>query len=128
MNDPSGIVFVVDDDPSVRKALARLFRTTEFEVQTFETAQEFLDHPRPDVPTCLVLDVRMPGLSGVELQEHLVADDPHLPIVFLTGHGDIPMAVKAIKSGAVDFLPKPVDKQRLRQTVAEAITSHAARN
>ena len=127
MNDPGGGVFVVDDDPSVRKALARLFQPTEFQVHTFETAQEFLDYPRPDVPTCLVLDVRMPGLSGVELQERLIAHDADLPIVFMTGHGDIPMAVKAIKAGAVDFLPKPVDKQRLRQTVADAIASYAAK-
>ena len=95
MNRSSGIVFVVDDDPSVRKASARLFRTADFQVETFESAQEFLEYPRPDLPSCLVLDVRMPGLSGVELQEQLMAHDADLPIVFMTGHGDIPMTVKA---------------------------------
>ena len=127
MSEPSGVVFVVDDDPSVRKALVRLFKPTDFRVVTFETAQEFLDYPRPELPSCLVLDVRMPGLSGVELQERLMAHDADLPIVFMTGHGDIPMAVQAMKAGAVDFLPKPVDKKRLRQTVADVIAQHAAK-
>jgi FixJ family two-component response regulator len=126
VSQPRGIVFVVDDDPSVRKASARIFRSTEFRVETFETAREFLEYPRPDLPSCLVLDVQMPGLSGVELQEQLTAQDADLPVVFMTGHGDISMAVKAMKTGAIDFLPKPVDKDRLCRTVAEAIARHAA--
>ena len=121
MNKSCGIVFVVDDDASVRKAVVRLFQPTEYQVKAFESAQEFLDYPRPDLPGCLVLDLRMPGLSGIELQQKLIADDPNLPIVFLTGHGDVPSAVNVIKAGAVDFLPKPVDKQRLRQVVADSI-------
>jgi FixJ family two-component response regulator len=125
VNERSGIVFVVDDDSSVRKAAARLFRVTGFQVETFVTAQEFLAYSRPDLPSCLVLDVRMPGLSGVELQEQLAAYDTDLPIVFLTGHGDIPMTVKAMKAGAVDFLPKPVSDERLRAVVEDAITTHA---
>jgi RNA polymerase sigma factor (sigma-70 family) len=125
MNEPSGIVLVVDDDPSVRKASARLFRAAGFQVETFGTAQEFLEYQRPDQPSCLVLDVRMPGLNGVELQEQLKARDADLPIVFMTGHGDIPMTVKAIKAGAVDFLPKPVSDERLLQAVAEAVDKNA---
>ncbi len=127
MNEASGIVFIVDDDPSVRKASARLFRSAGYPVETFESAQEFLEYPRPDQPSCLVLDVRMPGLSGVELQEQLMAHDADLPIVFMTGHGDIPMTVKVIKAGAVDFLPKPVSDERLLQTVEDAVDTHAVR-
>ena len=127
MNEPSGIVYVVDDDPSVRKASARLFRSAGFQVEAFGTAQEFLEYPRPDQPSCLVLDVRMPGLNGVELQEQLKAHDADLPIIFMTGHGDIPMTVKAIKAGAVDFLPKPVSDERLLQAVADAVDTHALR-
>ena len=124
MSKPSGVVFVVDDDSSVRKAAARLFRSVGLQVEVFETAQEFLDYPRPDLPCCLVLDVRMPGLSGIELQEQLTAHDD-LPIVFMTGHGDIPMTVQAMKAGAVDFLPNPVDDEQLLATVQQAIDTHA---
>ena len=124
MTQLSGIVFVVDDDPSVRKAAARLFRIAGLQVETFETAREFLDHRRPDLPSCLVLDVRMPGLSGIELQEQLAAHDD-LPIVFMTGHGDIPMSVQAMKAGAADFLSKPVNNDLLLATVLQAIDRHA---
>ena len=124
MSQPSGIVFVVDDDSSVRKAAARLFRSVGLQVEVFETAQEFLDYPRPDLPSCLVLDVRMPGLNGIQLQEQLAAHDD-LPIVFMTGHGDIPMTVQAMKAGAVDFLPKPVNDEQLLATVQQAIDTHA---
>lgn len=120
MSRHEGIVFVVDDDSSVRKAAARLFRTAGWQVETFATAQEFLDYPRPDLPSCLVLDVRMPGLNGIELQQRL-ADCDEVPIIFMTGHGDIPMTVQAIKAGAVDFLPKPVSDERLLATVQQAI-------
>ena len=124
MSQSSGIVFVVDDDPSVRKAAARLFRSVPLQVETFENARQFLDFTRPDLPSCLVLDVRMPGLSGIELQEQLAARGD-LPIVFMTGHGDIPMSVQAIKAGAVDFLPKPVDDEKLLAAVQQAIDTHA---
>jgi FixJ family two-component response regulator len=125
LSDAKGTVFVVDDDPSVRKAAARLFRSAEFDVETFESADEFLEFPRPDLPSCLVLDVRMPGLSGIELQQQLVARDGDLPIIFMTGHGDIPMSVQAMKAGAVDFLPKPVNDDQLLHVVQQAIDLHA---
>ena len=119
------IVYVVDDDVSVRKAMTRMFKSLGLEVATFGTAREFLDCRRKDVPGCLILDVQMPGLTGLELQEELVAHQVDLPIVFMTGHGDIPMTVKAMRSGAVDFLPKPVDEQQLVQTVHQAIERNA---
>lgn len=119
------IVYVVDDDVSVRKAMTRMFKSLGLEVATFSTAREFLDCRRKDVPGCLILDVEMPGLTGLELQEELVAHQVDLPIVFMTGHGDIPMTVKAMRSGAVDFLPKPVDEQQLVQTVHQAIERNA---
>jgi FixJ family two-component response regulator len=128
----SATVFLVDDDPSVRKALARLIKSAGYEVQTFASAREFLDN-RPDAkaPACLVLDVRMPGLSGLDLQQALYDDIEALPIVFITGHGDIPMSVKAMKQGAIDFLPKPVrDNEFLRaieQALARASHDRAAR-
>ena len=103
--DPSFPVFVVDDDASIRKALTRLIKSAGYSVATFASAREFLDRIRPDdEPGCLVLDVRMPGLSGLDLQAALQNADTNLPIVFLTGHGDIPMSVKAMKAGAVEFL------------------------
>ena len=119
------IVYVVDDDPSVRKATARLFRTAGCEVVTFESADEFLDYQTSDTPACLILDLDMPGRSGIELQAELAARLIGLPIVFMTGHGDIPTTVSAMKQGAVDFLPKPVDDQRLIETVQQAIEAHA---
>ena len=121
----SGIVYVVDDDASVRKAVARLFRSSGLQVETFETADAFLEHERPDGPGCLVLDVQMPGQSGMELQKELAAHEVDLPIVFMTAHGDIPMTVRAMKEGAVDFLPKPVDGEKLLETVEQAIKRHA---
>ena len=124
MTEPGGIVFVVDDDPSVRKAAARLFRSVGLQVEVFETARQFLDFSRPDLPSCLLLDVQMPGLNGIELQEQLAAHDD-LPIIFMTGHGDIPMTVQAMKAGAVDFLPKPVNDTQLLATVQQAIDTHA---
>ena len=125
MTDPGGMVFVVDDDPSVRSMVSRLFRVEGWQVETFATAQAFLDFPRPDMPSCLVLDVRMPGLNGLELQQQLTADCVDLPIVFMTGHGDIPMSVRAIKAGAVDFLPKPISEKELREIVQQAIEASA---
>jgi FixJ family two-component response regulator len=125
VTESAGIVFVVDDDPSVRKAAARLFRSVGIRTEMFENASDFLDFARPDLPSCLVLDVNMPGLNGIELQKQLSERDGDLPIVFMTGHGDIPMSVQAMKAGAVDFLPKPVHDEQLLAAVRQAIESHA---
>jgi FixJ family two-component response regulator len=120
------MVYVVDDDPSVRKAMTRMFKSHGMRVEVFASAQEFLDCQRADLPGCLILDVRMPGRTGIELQQELAAHHVDLPIVFMTAHGDIPMTVKAMQTGAVDFLPKPVDEQHLLQTVQSAINRHAS--
>jgi FixJ family two-component response regulator len=114
-------VFVVDDDPSVRKALGRLLRSAGLRAEAFASAQDFLAQERPDAPGCLVLDVQMPGLSGLELQRTLDEENVRLPIVFITGHGDIPMSVRAMKAGAADFLPKPFDDQNLLDAVRQAV-------
>lgn len=121
MSDADPIVFVVDDDPSVLKALRRLMKSVGFRVEAFASASEFLGAERPDAPGCLVLDVRMPGLGGLALQEALAANNAHVPIVFISGHGDIPMTVQAMKAGAIDFLPKPFSDQQLITAVNEAI-------
>jgi FixJ family two-component response regulator len=116
------IVFLVDDDPSVRRALARLIKSAGYQVQTFISAREFLDRmPDAAQPACLVLDVRMPGPSGIDLQRELRLTNPILPIIFITGHGDIPMTVKAMKAGAVDFLPKPVRDADLLRAIEQAL-------
>jgi FixJ family two-component response regulator len=114
-------VFVVDDDASMREALARLFYSVQPRVEVFASAQEFLQSKRPDGPGCLVLDVRLPGLSGLDFQAGLTKADIRFPIVFITGHGDIPMSVRAMKAGAVDFLTKPFRDQDLLDAVASAI-------
>jgi len=124
MTDLAPIVFVIDDDPSVRKALGRLLTSAGFSVVVFATAEAFLEQPLPDVPACLILDVRMPGLSGLDLQHTLVEREAGLPIVFLTGYGDIPMTVQAMKAGAADFLPKPFNDQDLLTAVRQAIARH----
>jgi len=115
------IVYVVDDDESVREALGSLIRLAGFSVQTFTSAQEFLAFPRPDAPSCLVLDVQLPGLSGLDLQQELAKADVQIPIIFLTGYGDIPMSVRAIKAGALDFLTKPFDDQDLLDGIQQGI-------
>ena len=125
-------VFLVDDDSSVRRALARLIKAAGYQLQTFTSAREFLDSKlHDDGPACLVLDVRMPGLSGLDLQRELQTANATLPIIFITGYGDIPMSVKAMKEGAVDFLPKPVrDVELLRaieQALARAVRERADR-
>ena len=125
MTPNAGIVYIVDDDASVRSMVTRLFRTSGWQVESFANAAEFLDYERPDAPGCLVLDVDMPGLNGMELQQRLSERHAELPIIFMTGHGDIPMSVTAIKAGAVDFLPKPVSDQQLLEKVELAIQSHA---
>ncbi len=121
------IVFVVDDDAPTRQALARLFYSVQLRVEVFASAQEFLQSKRPDVPGCLVLDVRLPGLSGLDFQTELTNADIQIPIVFITGHGDIPMSVRAMKAGAVDFLLKPFRDQDLLDAVASAIQRDQAR-
>lgn len=121
MNPSSATVFVVDDDPAVLKSLARLLRSARLEVATFSSPREFLDRHDPRAPGCLVLDVAMPGLNGLELQEALMRKDSLLPIIFLTGHGDIPMSVQAMKRGALDFLTKPVNDENLLQAVRSAL-------
>jgi FixJ family two-component response regulator len=119
------IVYVVDDDASVRKATARLFRAAGLKVVTFESADAFLEYPTSDKSACLILDLEMPGRSGIELQDELAARKIGLPIVFMTGHGDIPTTVTAMKQGAVDFLPKPVDVELLIGTVQQAIEKYS---
>jgi FixJ family two-component response regulator len=114
-------VFIIDDDASIRKSLSRLLRSAGFEVETFATAELFLKRKHYDGIGCLVLDVRMPGISGIDLQDELSKADYSMPIVFITGHGNIPMGVHAIKKGAIDFLSKPFEDEELLQAVREAI-------
>jgi RNA polymerase sigma factor (sigma-70 family) len=121
MKEPAPMVFVVDDDESVRKALKRLITSVGLSVETFATAKEFLSRERYEGPSCLVLDVRMPGLSGLDLQQELSKADLTLPIIFVTGHGNIPMSVRAMKAGAVDFLEKPFEDQALLDLIQRAI-------
>jgi FixJ family two-component response regulator len=118
-NEP--IVLVVDDDPSVRRALVNLFESVGLRVAAFGSAPEILQSKPPEVPSCLVLDIRLPGLSGLDLQADLAKANIHTPIIFITGHGDIPMTVRAMKSGAVDFLTKPVRDQDMLDAVQAAI-------
>jgi FixJ family two-component response regulator len=121
MTEAEPIVFVVDDDPSIREALTSLRRSVGLRVETFGSAREFLNHQRPDTPGCLVLDVRLPGLSGLDLQHELAAAHLNIPIIFITGHGDLPMTVRAMKAGAVEFLTKPFRDQDLRDALQQAI-------
>lgn len=121
MTVENAMVFVVDDDPSIRKSLDRLIRSAGLAVETFAAANEFLERHSHKGPSCLVLDVKMPSLSGLELQEKLLSQEYAMPIIFITGHGDIPMTVKAIKKGAVDFLSKPFDDKDLLDAVHEAL-------
>ncbi|HYP67843.1 MAG TPA: response regulator transcription factor [Thiobacillaceae bacterium] len=115
------IVFVVDDDLSVREALSSLIRSVGLRVETFASAHDFLRYQRPDVTACLVLDVRMPGLSGLDLQRELAHSEQPIPIIFITGHGDIPMSVRAMKAGAIEFLPKPFRDEDLLDAIREGL-------
>lgn len=121
--EPSGeaIVFVVDDDISVRESLRGLIHSVGLKVETFSTAAEFLQQPPPSQPSCLVLDVALPGLSGMDLQRELAEAQRLIPIIFITGHGDIPMSVRAIKAGAVEFLTKPFQEQALLDSIEQAL-------
>jgi FixJ family two-component response regulator len=121
VNPEAPVVFIVDDDPGVRDALRRLITSVGLAAEVFATAQAFLTARRPDAPGCLVLDVRLPGLSGLDLQRELAAVDASLPIIFLTGYGDIPMSVRAMKAGAVEFLTKPFREQDLLDAIRHAI-------
>ena len=125
-SEDNPIVFVVDDDTSIREALRNLLRSVGLEVETFGSAQEFLAGMRSQALGCLVLDVRLPGLSGLELQRQLAEANVEIPIVFITGHGDIPMSVRAIKAGAVEFLTKPFRDQELLDAVQQCIDRHRA--
>jgi len=119
--DAEALVFVVDDDASMRASLQDLLESVGLRVAACASAQEFLRRPRPEGPSCLVLDVRLPGLSGLELQQELAKGDLAMPIIFITGHGDIPMSVQAMKAGAVDFLSKPFRDQDLLDVVHQAL-------
>lgn len=121
MPEPEAIVFVVDDDPSVRKSLGSLIRSAGYGVETFASAQQFLEGRRADVPGCLVLDVKMPGLGGLDLQQRIAELRIEIPIIFITGHGDVPTSVRAMKAGAVEFLTKPFGDQELLEAVGQAI-------
>jgi FixJ family two-component response regulator len=115
------LVFIVEDDPSMQRALGNLFQSVGLEVEVFGSASEMLKSKLPDVASCLVLDVRLPGLSGLDFQTELAKANIHIPIIFMTGHGDIPMTVRAMKSGAVDFLTKPFRDQDMLDAVVTAI-------
>ncbi|HZA29484.1 MAG TPA: response regulator, partial [Gammaproteobacteria bacterium] len=121
------VVFVVDDDPSVRSSLKFLISTVRLQVESFDSADTFLHRKPPDAPSCLVLDVRLPGLSGLDLQRELAARNMRIPIVFVTGHGDIPMSVRAMKAGAVEFLTKPFHDQDLLDAIRIALERDRAR-
>jgi FixJ family two-component response regulator len=127
MNDPQPIVFVIDDDTSLRDALRRLIRSVGLPAEFFGSAQEFLQTKRPEVPSCLVLDVRLPGMSGLDFQRELAEAGIHIPIIFITAHGDIPMSVRAMKAGAVEFLTKPFRDQDLLDAIHLALESDRAR-
>jgi len=121
LQESDAIVAIVDDDPSVRQGLQRLIRSLGWKAETFASAQEFLAHPRTEAPSCLVLDLQLPGLSGLDLQKRMAEAGLETPIVFLTGHGDIPASVQAMKAGAIEFLTKPVDEEELSKAIQEAI-------
>ncbi len=115
------IVFVIDDDAAMRETLGSLFRSVGLRVELFGSAREFAEFRMPDVASCLVLDIRLPGVSGLEFQTELAANDIRIPIIFMTGHGDIPMSVKAMKAGAIDFLTKPFREQDILDAVIRSL-------
>ena len=121
MSETEGVVFVVDDDAPMRRSLENLIRSVGLRVEAFASAQEFLRGKRPDLPGCLVLDVRLPGLSGLDLQKRMAEANSEIPIIFITGHGDIPMSVQAMKAGAVEFLSKPFRDQALLDAIHQAL-------
>jgi FixJ family two-component response regulator len=120
MNSKDHIIFVVDDDSRIREALFELLSSLDLRVVTFGSAAEYIEFPKPDLPACLILDVKLPGINGLDLQSQ-IADTDHPPIVFITGHGDIPSSVRAIKAGAVDFLTKPFNQHDLLEAIRAAV-------
>ncbi len=127
MNNSAAIVFVVDDDPSVRRAIKRLIGSVGVQVELFGSAQEFLLANRPDVPCCLVLDIRLPGISGLDFQLELIKRDIRIPVIFITAHADVPMTVRAMKAGAVEFLSKPFRDQDVLDAVQSALAKDRVR-
>ena len=127
MIDPAPTVFVVDDDSSLRRAIKRLVESVGLHVELFASAHEFLQSKRPDAASCLVLDIRLPGISGLDFQRELSDSNIHIPIIFITAHGDIPMTVRAMKAGAVEFLPKPFRDQDLLDAIQQALERDNAR-
>jgi len=127
MTEPASIVFVIDDDPSIRRAIKRLLGSVGLETELFGSAREFLVTSRPNVPSCMILDVRLPGMGGIDFHHELLAAQIHIPIIFITSHGDIPMSVRAMKMGAVEFLPKPFRDQELLDSVQVALERDRAR-
>ena len=127
MSDPAPTVFVVDDDASLRRAIKRLVESVGLHVELFASAQEFLQSKRPDTASCLVLDIRLPGISGLDFQRELADANIHIPIIFITAHGDIPMTVRAMKAGAVEFLTKPFRDQDLLDGIQQALERDNAR-
>ena len=121
MTEADALVFVIDDDAAMRRSLENLIRSVGLRVEAFASAQDFLSIKREDVPGCLVLDVRLPGLSGLDLQKRMTEADIEIPIIFITGHGDIPMSVQAMKAGAVEFLSKPFRDQELLDAIQQAL-------
>ena len=121
------VVYVIDDDAGVREALARLFRSVGLRAELFASANDLLQTKLPPVPSCLVVDVRLPGLSGFELHTELIRESIHIPIIFITAHGDIPMSVRAMKAGAIDFIPKPFRDQDVLDAVTAAINRDRSR-
>jgi len=127
MTEAASVVFVVDDDPSIRRAIKRLVESVGLRVEGLGSAQEFLRSQRPDAPSCLVLDVRLPGISGLDFQRELREANIHIPIIFITAHGDIPMTVRAMKAGAVEFLTKPFRDQELLDAIQQGLERDHAR-
>ncbi len=127
VSEPSPVVFVIDDSPAVREALDSLIRSIHLNVRTFGSTEEFLQFKRPDAPGCLVLDVRLPGLSGLDFQNEMAKSNIELPVIFITGHGDVPMSVRALKAGAIEFLPKPFRDQDLLDAIHDGIARDRAR-
>ena len=127
MSEAAAVVFVVDDDASVRRAIKRLVESVGLRVELFGSPQEFLASERPDLPNCLVLDIRLPGMSGLDFQRELAEADMQIPIIFITAHGDIPMTVRAMKAGAVEFLTKPFRDQALLDAIQQGLERDRAR-
>ena len=121
LREPEAVIAIVDDDPSVRRGLQRLIRSAGWKAETFASAQEFLARSRVESPNCVLLDLQLPGLSGLDIQKRMAEVGLEIPIVFLTGHGNIPASVQAMKAGAVQFLTKPADEQELLQAIEEAV-------